>query len=131
MTLKLSIMVPDRLVLNDQVDEIILPSNTGQMGVLKNHALLITGLDIGIMLVRNQTKWKSVALMGGFALVQDNKVTVLVNQAEFPEDIDASSAKSACESAEAKWSQATGQKERVEANLSLKRARIRYKLATT
>ena len=83
------------------------------------------------MLVRNQTKWKSVALMGGFALVQDNKVTVLVNQAEFPEDIDANSAKSACESAEAKWSQATGQKERVEANLSLKRARIRYKLATS
>ena len=77
-------MTPDRLFFNDQAEEIVLPSNTGQMGVLTNHAPLMTALDIGVMLIRKGTEWKSVALMGGFALVQQNQVTVLVNEAESP-----------------------------------------------
>ena len=41
-------MTPDRIFWNDQAEEIILPTNTGQMGVLTNHAPLITALDIGV-----------------------------------------------------------------------------------
>ena len=85
-------MTPDRIFWNQQAEEIILPTNTGQMGVLKNHAPLMTALDIGVMLIRTKVEWTSVALLGGFALVKQNKVTVLVNQAESPSTINAEQA---------------------------------------
>ena len=75
MTLQVCIMTPDRIFWNDQADEIILPTNTGQMGVLTNHAPLITALDIGVTLIRSNSDWIPVALMGGFALVKQNQVT--------------------------------------------------------
>ena len=78
MSLKVCIMTPDRIFWNDQAEEIILPTNTGQMGVLSNHAPLITALDIGVMLIRANNDWISIALMGGFALVKQNQITVLV-----------------------------------------------------
>jgi F-type H+-transporting ATPase subunit epsilon len=88
MSLQVCIMAPDRIFWNEEAKEIILPTNTGQMGVLTNHTPLITGLDIGVMLVRTGTEWISVALMGGFALIKENKVTILVNEAELGSNID-------------------------------------------
>lgn len=87
MTLQVCIMTPDRIFWNDQADEIILPTNTGQMGVLTNHAPLITALDIGVTLIRSNGNWIPVALMGGFALVKQNQVTILVNEAESAQTI--------------------------------------------
>jgi ATP synthase F1 epsilon subunit len=52
MSLKVCIMTPDRIFWNKEVEEIILPTNTGQMGVLTNHAPVITALDIGVMSIR-------------------------------------------------------------------------------
>ena len=54
------------------------------MGVLKDHIPLLTGLDIGLVLIRTATSanWIGVVVMGGFALVNNNKVTILVNEAE-------------------------------------------------
>jgi F-type H+-transporting ATPase subunit epsilon len=54
------------------------------MGVLRNHIPLLTGLDTGLVLVREMSsdKWISIVVTGGFALVNDNKVTILVNEAE-------------------------------------------------
>ena len=92
MSLQVCIMTPDRIFWNDPAEEIILPTNTGQMGVLTNHAPLITALDIGVMLIRAKNEWISIALMGGFALVKQNKVTVLVNEAESAKTIDAQEA---------------------------------------
>ena len=76
MTLQVCIMTPDRIFWNDQADEIILPTNTGQMGVLTNHAPLITALDIGVTLIRSNADWIPVALMGGFALVKQNRTYI-------------------------------------------------------
>lgn len=54
------------------------------MGVLKNHIPLLTGLDTGVILVRKSKTlpWESFVVAGGFALVNNNKVTILVNEAE-------------------------------------------------
>lgn len=53
------------------------------MGVLTNHIPLLTGLDTGIVLVREEnSSWLPIVVTGGFALVNDNKVTILVNEAE-------------------------------------------------
>ena len=128
MSLQVCIMAPDRIFWNEEATELILPTNTGQMGVLKNHTPLITGLDIGVMLVRSGTEWVSMALMGGFALVKDNKVTILVNEAELGSNIDSEQAEVQFNEAKAKLENASGRKEKIEANLAFKRARARYQV---
>ncbi len=128
MSMQVCIMTPDRIFWNQQAEEIILPTNTGQMGVLKNHAPLMTALDIGVMLIRTKVEWTSVALLGGFALVKQNKVTVLVNQAESPSTIDVEQVEKTYQEAQRQWVEATGAKEKVEANFALKRARARLQL---
>lgn len=128
MSLQICIMTPDQIFFNEPADEIILPTNTGQMGVLSNHAPLISALDIGVMLVRTQNTWQSLALMGGFALVQQNQVTVLVNEAESATSVNKDEAESAFNEAKLQFEQAQGQKQKVEANFAFKRARARYQL---
>nr|AWX53385.1 AtpE [Ulothrix zonata] len=130
MSLQICILTPDRVFWNQEAEEIILPTNTGQMGVLTNHAPIITALDIGIMSIRTQKEWTSVALMGGFALVKQNQVTVLVNSAESKETIDSSKAEQAFLEAKEQLEKALGQKEKVEANFAFKRARARYQLVS-
>ena len=128
MSLQVCIMTPDQIFWDDQAEEIILPTNTGQMGVLENHAPLITALDIGVMLIRTKKDWVSLALMGGFALVKQNQITVLVNEAESSETIEADQAQNAFTTAKDQLDQAQGQKQKVEANFIFKRARARYQV---
>ena len=128
MTLQVCIMTPDRIFWNDQADEIILPTNTGQMGVLTNHAPLITALDIGVTLIRSQNEWIPVALMGGFALVKQNQVTILVNEAESSKTIEPEQAETAFQEAKARLEAVQGEKQRVEATFIFKRARARYQV---
>ena len=128
MSLQVCIMTPDRIFWNDQAEEIILPTNTGQMGVLTNHAPLITALDIGVMLIRANNNWVSLALMGGFALVKGNQITILVNEAESSKTINFEEAENTFNSAKTKLENAEGQKQKVEANFVFKRARARYQV---
>ncbi len=128
MSVQVCIMTPDQIFWNDQAEEIILPTNTGQMGVLSNHAPLITALDIGVMLIRTKNDWISLALMGGFALVKENQITVLVNEAESSETIETDQAENAFNEAKLQLDQAQGQKQKVEANFVFKRARARYQV---
>jgi ATP synthase F1 epsilon subunit len=121
-------MTPDRVFWNEKAEEIVLPTNTGQMGVLKNHAPLVTALEVGVMLVRTKNEWTSLALMGGFAIVKQNKVTVLVNEAESAETVDPVQAEKTFTETQKKLSQVSGQKEKVEANFAFKRARARFQL---
>ncbi|BEI31735.1 ATP synthase CF1 epsilon subunit (chloroplast) [Bryopsis sp. KO-2023] len=126
MILKVCIITPDRIFLNEQVEEIILPTNTGQMGILSNHAPIITALDIGVMLIRNKKEWNPIVLMGGFALVKQNQVTVLVNEAESEKTIDKAEAEKNFITAKQNFEQATSAKQKVETNFIYKRARARY-----
>lgn len=128
MSLQVCIMTPARVFWNEEAEELILPTNTGQMGVLSNHAPLITALDIGAMMVRTKQEWRAVALMGGFALVKNNQVTILVNEAEASSTIDAREAEKDFEEAKTRLEQAQGEKEKVEATFTFKRARARYQI---
>ena len=132
MSLKVTIMAPDRVFWNASADEIILPTATGQMGILTNHTPLITGLDIGVMLVRETgskgSEWVSMALMGGFALIKENTVTILVNDAELATTIDRQQAEQAFQEAQAAYEKADGRKEKIETSLAFKRARARFQV---
>lgn len=90
MTLNLCVLTPNRIVWDSEVKEIILSTNSGQIGVLANHAPIATAVDIGILKIRLANQWLTMALMGGFARIGNNEITILVNDAEKNSDIDRS-----------------------------------------
>lgn len=125
MTLNLCVLTPNRIVWDSEVKEIILSTNSGQIGVLPNHAPIATAVDIGLLRIRLNDQWLTVALMGGFARISNNEITVLGNDAEMSTDIDPQEAQQALEIAEANLSGAQGKRQAIEANLALRRARTR------
>ena len=134
MSLTLRVLAPDQSVFDGSADEVILPSTTGQLGILPGHVSLLAALDVGVLRVRADGGWKSIALMGGFAEVEADDVTVLVNSAELGSSIDGSSAESELQAARSAVSKLEGQPtspEKVKAQQSLNRARARAQAAVS
>lgn len=128
MTLTVRVIAPDKTVWDSEAEEVILPSTTGQLGILSGHAPLLTALDAGVMRVRPGKDWVAIALMGGFAEVEQNEVTILVNGAEPGDKIDRSAARTAYKEAEARLEQAEqgdDLQEKIKAKQALKRSRAR------
>ena len=98
-SLTLRVLATDQNVFDGSADEVILPSTTGQLGILPGHISLLTAIDVGVLRVRTNSGWSSIALMGGFAEVDADEVTVLVNGAELGSNIDGNSAEAEFQSA--------------------------------
>ena len=133
MTLNLRVLAPDQSVFDGSADEVILPSTTGQLGILPGHISLLTALDIGVMRLRTGKDWASIALMGGFAEVEADQVTVLVNTAELGSSIEASQAEQALEAAQQAAAGFEGQpisSGKLKAQQAVARARARLQAAT-
>ncbi len=105
MSLTLRVLAPDQSVFDDTADEIILPSTTGLLGVLPGHISMVTAIDFGVLRVLKNGNWNSIALSGGFAEVESNEVTVLVNNAEMGKNIDSAKAEAELEQAKNQLSQ--------------------------
>lgn len=132
MTLNVRVIAPDQTVWDEQAEEVILPSTTGQLGVLSGHAPMMTALDIGVMRVRSKSDWVPIALLGGFAEVEADEVTILVNGAERGTSIDLTQAQTAYTEAQANLEQAENNgsdPEKIKARNALKRARARLQAA--
>ena len=125
MALHISIIAPDRTVLDSDAEEVILPSSTGQLGILRGHAPLLTALDIGVMRVRTDKDWTPIVLMGGFAEVENDELTILVNGAEEGSSIDKEEAQKELEEATIRFNEAESSKDRIEATQNLRKARAR------
>jgi F-type H+-transporting ATPase subunit epsilon len=131
MTLTVRVISPDKTVWDSKAEEVILPSTTGQLGILSEHAPLLTALDVGVMRVRADKDWVAIALMGGFAEVEQNEVTILVNGAEQGDKINLEEAKKAYSEAETRLNTSTtgSRQEQIQAKQALKRARARVQAA--
>ena len=128
MRLQVCILTPDCIFQKEEIDELILPTRTGQIGILNNHASLITALDIGLIMARSQSNWKTLALIGGFALIQKNQVTILVNEAVTASSVEENEVKKTLDEANNRLSQVMEEKRKVEAIFAYKRARARYQI---
>ncbi|KAL6516909.1 hypothetical protein OROHE_018197 [Orobanche hederae] len=117
--------LPEQAFYLVEVKDIILSTNDGKIGVLPNHSPIATAVDIGLLRIRLKDQWLTMALMGGFVIIDNNEITVLVNDAEKDSNIDPQEAQQTLEIAEANLRKAEGKRERIEANLALKRARTR------
>ena len=120
MTFNVRVISPDKIVLDVDAEELILPTSTGQLGILTDHAPLLTALDIGVMRVKTETGWNSIVLLEGFAEVEANKVTVLCNGAEEASSINLKTAQDALEKIILLVEETTTKKEKIEATIELR-----------
>jgi F-type H+-transporting ATPase subunit epsilon len=130
MSLHISIIAPDRTVWDSNAEEVILPSSTGQLGILRGHAPLLTALDVGVMRVRIEKDWIPIVLMGGFAEVENDQLTILVNGAEEGSKINREEAEKNLEEMTLRFNDAVTSKEKIEATQNLRKARARVQAAT-
>ncbi|KAK8959953.1 hypothetical protein KSP40_PGU001899 [Platanthera guangdongensis] len=113
------------MIRDSEVKEIILSTNSRQIGLLPNHAPIVTAVDIGLLRIRRNGQWLTVALMGCFTRISNNEITILGNDAEISSDIDPQEAKQTFEIAEDNLSRAQGKRQAIASNLALRRARTR------
>nr|YP_010197800.1 ATP synthase CF1 subunit epsilon [Gracilaria isabellana]UAD86216.1 ATP synthase CF1 subunit epsilon [Gracilaria isabellana] len=129
MTLNIRVIAPDRTVWDANAEEVILPSSTGQVGILKGHIPLLTAIDIGVMRVRIEKEWQPIILLGGFAEVKDNNITILVNGAEQVSEVDIKTAQENLDKATQILNEAKNDKDKIEATQNLRKARARIQAA--
>ena len=128
MALNVKVITPDKTVWDDKVEEVVLPSTTGQLGILSGHAPLLTALEIGVLRVRPGKEWKNIALMGGFAEVENDEIKILVNGAELGDSIDRNEAQTAYQEAQSRFDKvgnSDDRQEKIQAESSMKKARAR------
>nr|YP_009396815.1 ATP synthase CF1 subunit epsilon [Ophidocladus simpliciusculus]ARW66001.1 ATP synthase CF1 subunit epsilon [Ophidocladus simpliciusculus] len=129
MTIKVRVIAPDKIVWDANAEEVILPSSTGQLGILTGHIPLLTALDIGVMRVRINKEWKPIILLGGFAEVDNNNVTILVNGAEEISSLNIDNVKKDLDKATNMLEQAKSNKEKIEATQELRKSKARLQAA--
>ena len=125
MVMNIRVLTPDRVICSTTADEVILPGLTGQVGVLDNHAALITALDTGLLRIKLNEKWTPIILCGGLAEIDRNRVTVLVNDVEELVKIELNEATAKLKEATLAVEQAETSKTRLDASIELKKATAR------
>ena len=98
--LKLEIVTPEKRVLDAEVDSVTVPTATGEAGILQNHAPLISALKPGVLAYAVKGTTDKLVISGGFVEVNSDRVSVLVDSAETPDEIDVAAAKSDMDAAE-------------------------------
>ena len=128
--IELEVVTPERRVLNEAVDMVTVPGLGGELGILPGHTPLISQLKTGVLSYVQGGKTFQLHVSGGFVEVRDDKVSVLADVAERPEEIDAARARSSRERLEKQLNAWSGTEEDFEvARAKLDRSLVRLQLA--
>ena len=125
MVLNIRVLTPDRIICSTTADEVVLPGLTGQVGILDGHAALITALDTGLLRIKLDNKWTPIILCGGLAEIDNNRVTVLVNDVEELVSVELNEATQELEKAALSVENADTSKATLDASIELKKATAR------
>jgi F-type H+-transporting ATPase subunit epsilon len=128
-TIRLEVVTPERVVLQEDVDIVVARGAEGDLGVLHGHEPLITPLAIGEMMYRQNGEEHLLAIAGGFMEVRPDKVVVLADVAERSEEIDREQAEAARARAEAALEQHLGTGMEAAAAANLQKALLRLRVA--
>lgn len=128
-TIHLDVVTPERLLISEEVDEVIAPGSEGQFGVLPGHCRFLATLRIGELRYRKGGEWKRLSVSWGFAEVEPRRITVLAEIAERAEEIDLPRAEAAAKTAKQQIAATTGKQEEMEAaRAQLEKALLRLKV---
>lgn len=127
---RLEVISPDRIFFEDMVDMVELRTTEGNIGILKGHIPLTAIVAPGIMKIKMAGGEKEAALHDGFIEILKDKVTVMAESCEWPEEIDINRANEAKIRAERRLKGADGEINESRAELSLRRALTRLELSS-
>lgn len=127
--IRLDIVTAERLVYSEEVDMVVAPGIDGEMAILPHHAPLMTMLQPGELLVRNQGQDISLAVTGGFLEVRPDRITVLADAAERADEIDAERAEEAKRRAEQRLAGKLDETDHMLAEAALRRSLVRLRVA--
>ena len=123
--MRLEIVTAEKIIYSDEVSSVLAPGTAGQLGILPNHAPLLTSLKPGELRILKEDKEVNIAVSGGFLEVLQNVVTVLADTAERAEDIDVERAQDALKRAQDKVNSSDSDLDLERAIQSLKRSQAR------
>ena len=123
--MKLKIITHEKVVFDNEVDELVINTTSGQIGILKDHIPITTSLKIGITKAKIDEKFKHFATMGGVFQFKDNNAVILTDVCEEGCDIDVARAKAAKERAEARLAEVNAEIDTKRAEAALARALAR------
>lgn len=126
---ELKIISPDEVFFQGEGTFLEFTSVEGELGVYKNHIPLTTILDPCVMKIHNGSEVKKAAVLGGFVEVLKDKITVLAEDAQWPDDIDVTRAQKAKQRAEERLTKKKSESDVLRAEASLKRALARIDAA--
>lgn len=125
--INLQIITPTRLVLDKMVDSAVLRTTEGEMGILYDHEPVVTLLSYGVLKYKEEGKLEHATVMGGFAEITKDRVTILTDASELVEEIDVNRAKEAKERAEGYLGK--DQYDTLRAEIALRKSLVRIKIA--
>ncbi len=133
--IRLRVVSPTRNMFDKEVDMIIMRATEGDLGVMAGHIPLTTTLSIGVLKIydddaEENKKQLQMAVLGGFAEIKPDCVTVLSDAAEWPNEIDVSRAQAAKERAERRITENSGELDVQRASLALRRALVRIEVSS-
>jgi F-type H+-transporting ATPase subunit epsilon len=125
----LEVVTPEKLLMSQEVDEVIVPGTEGDFGVLPGHCHFLSTMRIGELRYRVGDVFHYMSVLWGYIEVTPTRVTILAEIAEKAEDIDVERAQVAVEAAQKRLERGGLPSELKEAQISLEKARLRRKLA--
>lgn len=127
--LDVEIVTGERLILREEgVDMVVAPGGAGTLGILPQHAPLVTTLAFGELRIKKGNEEQSILVYGGFMEVADDKVLVLADSAERAEEVDVERAETARRRAEESIAGRQATMDLEEAQASLRRANLRLRV---
>jgi F-type H+-transporting ATPase subunit epsilon len=129
-TLLLEIVTPQRLLLSEEVSEVIAPGIQGYFGVLPGHIPFVSNLTIGELTYRKGTEERHVAVIWGYAEVLPDRVVILAEEAQRPEEIDLARAEAARDRALTRLRKPEPGTDLPRAEAALKRAMLRLQVSS-
>ena len=131
MTIRCEIVSQDRIVFQDDVDMVLLPGASGEMGILPHHSPVLTMLKFGVIRVKSKGMEIFFTVAGGVAEVQPDQVTILADAAENVEEINIQRAEEARQRAEQALKEGVGKDQDVylQIQAALRRSNLRIEAA--
>ena len=127
-TFNLQIISPTRVFFDEAVDMVEMKTTEGEIGVLAGHIPLTTILEPGVLRIKTDGNVREAALHDGFVQIQKDKVTVLAESCEWPDEIDFSRAEEARSRAERRLASHEADLDVARAEAALKRAMVRLNM---
>lgn len=129
--MQLKVITPEKVIFDDEAEELIIPTINGEIAILPQHVDLLTQLAPGEMIIKVKGKNHHVALTGGFLQIEDGNLSVLADYAIRSEEIDAKKASEAQKRAEEilKNTEKVGERDFAIAQMDIRRAVLELKVA--